>query len=276
MIELAPGNKQGLALSGPLIVGSGGAGYGDAWPPHLTPGLFGALVTPPVTLAARKGTPQPRLAELPAGFLLATGGQNPGCTRIIAQYAKLWPRLGIPVLVALGGPATDWPELAARFEEQALPAGFELVLAPEDPLDTRMLTTRLAAVRRATTLPLLARLPDSLAEHVAVTCASSGMDALVIGTPPLATQVTPAGAWIEAPIAGPTAFPFTLRALRAVAKLALGLPLVASGGLYAGEDVARCLESGAVAVQVRSLLWSDPLAAARLAAALRSGQESQI
>ena len=73
------------------------------------------------------------------------------------------------------------------------------------------------------------------------------------------------GALVEGPAAGPIAFPFTLHALRAVAALALGLPLVAAGGITRLEDVRLCFEAGAMAVQVRSLLWTDPGAAARLA-----------
>jgi dihydroorotate dehydrogenase len=60
-----------------------------------------------------------------------------------------------------------------------------------------------------------------------------------------------------------------LRALRAVARLGIGLPLVAAGGIYRADDARLCLELGAVAVQVRGLVWSDPAAAARLAAELR-------
>jgi dihydroorotate dehydrogenase len=50
----------------------------------------------------------------------------------------------------------------------------------------------------------------------------------------------------------------------------LGLPLIAAGGICRLEDAQMCFEAGAVAVQVRSLLWIDPGAAAGLAAALLS------
>ena len=73
---------------------------------------------------------------------------------------------------------------------------------------------------------------------------------------------------MEGPIAGPAAFPFTLCALRAVAGLSLGLPLIASGGICRAEDAERCFNARAVAVQIRSLLWTDPAAAVRLAEGL--------
>jgi dihydroorotate dehydrogenase len=76
------------------------------------------------------------------------------------------------------------------------------------------------------------------------------------------------GALVEGPIAGPAAFPFTLRALRAVAALNLGLPLIAAGGICRAEDAERCFDAGAIAVQIRSLLWTDPAAAVRMAEGL--------
>jgi NAD(P)H-dependent flavin oxidoreductase YrpB (nitropropane dioxygenase family) len=49
-----------------------------------------------------------------------------------------------------------------------------------------------------------------------------------------------------------------------VVTLDLGVPLVAAGGITRPEDVRYCLEAGAVAVQVRSLLWTDPAAVLEL------------
>ena len=73
------------------------------------------------------------------------------------------------------------------------------------------------------------------------------------------------GALVEGLAAGPATFPFTLYALHALVSLDLGLPLIASGGIGSPEAVALCFEAGAVAIQVRSLLWTDPAAAVRLA-----------
>ena len=127
----------------------------------------------------------------------------------------------------------------------------------------------IGAVRRATTLPLLVKLPTSRAVALASTCASAGADALVIGSAPMAAGLAADGALVEGPVAGPVAFPFTLYGLRAVAALELGLPLVAAGGICRPEDAELCFAAGAAAVQVRSVLWTDPAAAARLAEVVR-------
>lgn len=263
MIELAPHNKQGLTLASPLLVGSGAVGYGDTWPEGIPPARFGALVTPPISRRPRRGQTAPRLAELPGGFLLATGDHNPGYRRVLQDYDHAWRRLGIPVIVALAASVPeDWERLAAGLEEESGAAGVELQLP--HIAHRNEAATWIGAVRRACTLPLLVKLPTARAVALASTCASAGADALVIGAAPLATGDAPDGAPVDGPVAGPLAFPFTRHALRAVTRLDLGLPLVAAGGITQAEDVRRCLEEGAIAVQLRSLLWIDPAATARL------------
>ena len=128
------------------------------------------------------------------------------------------------------------------------------------------MNTWVSTVRRATTLPLLVKLPSAQSTALARAATQAGADALVIGAPPLASApAMSGGALVEGPIAGPAALPFTLRALRAVAALSLGLPLIVAGGICRPEDIERCFDAGAVAVQIRSLLWTDPAAAMRLA-----------
>jgi dihydroorotate dehydrogenase (NAD+) catalytic subunit len=267
-IELVPANKIGLRLASPLIAGSGAAGFGEAWPPGVRPEMFGALVTAPISVRPQRGQAPPRLAEVPGGYLLATADHNPGYGRVVRDHRAAWARAGIPVVAALAGSApADWARLAAHLEEETAIAGLELALPGGAGASDA--SAWVSAVRRASTLPLLARLPDAVAEELAAACAEAGADALVIGTPPIATHPTGDGPLVEAPLGGPAALPFTLRALRAVARLGIGLPLVAAGGIYRADNARLCLELGAVAVQVRGLVWSDPAATARLAAELR-------
>lgn len=269
-IELAPANKRGLHLESPLIAGSGAVGYGDTWPPGLRPTGFGAVVTAPISMRPRKGAGQPRLAELPAGFLLATGDHNPGFRGVVTRQASVWRRLGVPVLLCLiGGDPGDRAWMAARLEEEETwVAGIELPLSEDANLGEA--SAAISAVRHATTLPLLVRLPATRAAHLAEACVVAGADALAVGTPPPVVYPAEDGILLEGPLAGPAALPFTLRALRGVAALGLGVPLVAAGGIYDLEDVALCLDLGAAAVQIRSLVWIDPAAASRLAAGVRS------
>ena len=264
MLDLAPNNKRGLALHSPIMVGSGGAGNGDCWAAGLTPDMFAAVVTHPVTLRPRRGRPAPRLAELPAGFALDAGVHNPGFRRLMDQHRSQWRRLGVPLIVSLAeGEPGDRAWMAERLEEEPTVAGVELPV--KEDVNLGELSAAIAAVRRVTTLPLLVKLPSTRAAHLAKACVVAGADALVIGGPPPALYPTREGALLEGPVGGPIALPFTLRALQKVAALDLETPLIASGGIHRVDDVKLCLEMGAVAVQIRSLLWTDPSAARALA-----------
>ncbi len=273
-IDLAPHNKRGLVLDSPLIAGCGAFGYGDAWPPGLNPSDFGAIVTASITQRPRKGTEQPRLAELPSGFLLVTGDHNPGWRGVITRQSALWRRLGIPVLLSLaGGDPGDRAWMAAHLEEDeaglsAAVAGIELPVAEDATLSE--VSAFVSAVRHATTLPLLIKLPATRAPYLAEACQIAGADALVVGTPPAVVYPAEDGSLLEGPLAGPGALPFTLRGLRRLAALRLDIPLIASGGIYDLDDVALCFDLGAVAVQIRSLVWTDPAAARRLSEGVRA------
>jgi len=274
LIELAPHNKRGLALDSPLMAGCGSVGYGDSWPPELSSNLFGAVVTAPLSVRPRKGATHPRLAELPAGFLFSTGDHNPGFRRVIKRQTSLWRRTQTPLILTLvGGAPGDRAWMAVRLDEADLGVdGIELPV-PED-VNLGEASAFISAVRHVTTLPLLVKLPATRAAHLAKSCVVAGADALVVGTPPPAVYPAEDDVLLEAPIAGPIAFPFTLRALRRVAALDLGAPLIATGGIHTLDDVALCLDEGADAVQIRSLIWTDPLAAKHLALSVHTLVES--
>ncbi len=270
LIELAPNNKRGLALDSPLMAGCGAVGYADSWPPDLSAAHFGAVVTAPLSVRPRKGASHPRVAELPAGFLFTTGDHNPGFRRVLQRQAALWRRLQTPLIVTLvGGDPGDRAWMAERLDEAEVGVdGIELPV-PED-VNLGEASAFISAVRHATTLPILVKLPATRAAHLAGSCIVAGADALVVGAPPPAVYPMEDGVLLEAPIAGPVAFPFTLRALRRLAALDLGVPLIAAGGIHTLDDVALCLDEGAVAVQIRSLVWTDPAAAKRLALGART------
>lgn len=269
MIELAPNSKTGLALRSPFILGSGAIGWGEAWPPGVKPEWFGAFVTPPLTLQAKRGNPGPRLAEIAGGFILNTGDHNPGLRRVFRDDVERWDALNLPVIVALSGSAPeDWLRLGERLED-ILIAGVEAQLpADATPYEAG---NWIANLKRGCQLPVLAKVRAEQAGPLAQACANAGADALVVAAPPIGAapplgwRAAPGGeadgerpTFVEGSVGGPAALPFTLRALAAVAELSLGLPIVAAGGITTAEDVNWCLRLGADAVQLRSALWTAP------------------
>lgn len=272
MIELAPRHKTGLNLPSPLMLASGCCGYGDAYSPLVNLAAFGAIVTGPITLRPRRGTAQPRLVETAAGFLLNTGGQNPGVRKILQLYSKIWARLAVSLIAHL---PVDEPEALMRTaralsgardpQDNPALAAIELGLpAGATPQET---TTWLQAVQEECELPLLVKLPLGASLELAEAAAQAAADALVIGAPPLGTAYSAAhGRRITGHLYGPALHSLALHNLQQVAAV-VDLPLIAVGGIHRGIDVQAFLDAGAVAVQLDSLIFIDPRQAEAIALA---------
>lgn len=274
MIELAPQSKVGLALSNPVMIAAGCGGYGPNYQPLLDLPSFGALVTNPITLRPRRGPVQPRLVETTAGFVLATGDQNPGVKKVLQQYGPAWSRLGLPVIAHLPADEPDNLRRTARALCSAEPGMGGLVAALElgvpltaTPQDARRW---LRAIQADCLLPVLVKLPLVAAEIMAEMVVAAGGDALVIGAPPLAAAVAPGtGQVVHGCLYGPALHALALAQLHLIRQL-VDVPLVAAGGIHSPADARAFLAAGAAAVQIDSLLFINPQAAGRIAASFQS------
>ena len=272
MIELALHHKIGLSLAHPIMIASGCCGYGEAYQGLLDLSLFSALVTQPITLRPQRVTPYPRLAETKAGFVLNTGLQNPGVRKVIQQHRKSWFRLETPLVAHLPADEPDdlrrtAQALAGLRTPQGHPAlaAFELGLpATAGPPDV---SHWLGAMREGTELPLLVKVPLGAAPELAEAAAKAAADALVVGAPPVgAAVVGPSKQILAGRLYGPAIHSLALAELRRVAAQ-VDLPLIAVGGIHSLADAQQFLEAGAAAVQLDSLLFIDPRAAAAIAGA---------
>ncbi len=255
MIELAPDHKIGLCLSNPLMPAAGCFGYGVEYAGLMDVARLGAIVTNPVTLRPRKGAAQPRLVELSDGFVLNTGGQNPGVRQVIRRYAGHWRRLPVPVIVHL---AADAPEAIGRTAHALATTGAVAALEAELPDGvTAAHAARLLAAACDSELPILVRLPLCDAGDLAVVCVEAGADALVVAAPPTAAARHPSGKLLTGRLYGRAVHALVLPVLEQVRAL-VDVPLVACGGVHSPADVHVFLDAGAAAVQVDSVLFRDP------------------
>ena len=275
MIELAPNHKTGLNLTNPVMIASGCCGFGHVHERLIDISVFGAVVTQSVTLRPRRGPAQPRLVETRAGFVLAVGDQNPGVKKVIKQYGQRWSRSDVPIIAHLPADEPDDLRRTARALSNALIrqgqtalTGLELGLpheaVPQDVEDW------VWAIREGSELPLLVKLPlGGTCRDLAEAAANSHADALVAGTPPLATAISPdQGLPVTGLLYGPALHSLALHDLRSLTDL--DLPLVAAGGIHTLAGAQAFFEMGATAVQLDSLLFIDPRAAYEIAQAFQS------
>ncbi|NLX10448.1 MAG: dihydroorotate dehydrogenase [Chloroflexi bacterium] len=258
MIEITRTGKNPLVIDNPVMPAAGIFGYdGSAYSELIDLSKLGALVTNPITWRGRRVARGPRLVSLPAGVLVHTGLPNPGLPRVVEQYGTRWKRGLLPVIVHI---VATTPEDVVRcadvLDRCDGVAAIELGLHDQStPADVE---TMIGAVLDHTQLALLVRLPLYTAVGLARAASDAGAGALVVAAPPRGTARDPlTGVLAGGRLYGPW---LKAQALRAVGQIApiVEVPVIGSGGIHSPDDARDFLEAGAVAVQVDTLVWTQP------------------
>ena len=269
-VELAPGHKIGLPLTGPVMLAAGSIGYGEARHRELETGRFGGVVVGPFTRRSRGGSPPPRLAETLGGLVRRAGLQNRGISAAVRRYGRLWPRLGCPVISQVAdSEVQEAAETVGRLSVADGIAGIELLCQPET--SEREIGRLLEVLLMETDLPVLVKLPLARAAALAPVAIESGAAGVVVGSPPIGAGMRAGGQTVKGEMFGPGVFPMMLAALLEVKALGLTGSLIACGGVHTQKQARDCLQAGADALQLDSLVWVEPSAAVALAVSLNSG-----
>jgi dihydroorotate dehydrogenase (NAD+) catalytic subunit len=242
-----------------------------------------AFVTKTVTPFRREGNAPPRIAETDAWMLNSIGLQNPGIEAWCAESLPALRALEVPLWVSVGGfSAHDYALVCERLDEVDVVEVVELNLscpnvdeAPESSAEL------VAAARRATTKPLYAKLSPATSDiaESARAVADAGADGLSLvntirGLALDARTLRPKLALGSGGASGPALRPLALHCVYACAR-AVDLPIVGMGGVTSGGDALAFVAAGASAVALGTVLFSNPLAPARVRAELAAELESR-
>jgi dihydroorotate dehydrogenase (NAD+) catalytic subunit len=273
-VELAPRCKRGLLLANPVMAASGTFGYGLEMAKELDIQRLGAIVCKGTTLRRRRGNPQPRTVETPAGMLNSIGLQNMGVEALIRDIAPIWATWRVPVVVNIAGESIEeYARLARRLDGVAGVSGLELNIScpnvatgMEFGSSPQMAGAVTAAVKRETTLPVIVKLTPNVSDIVSVAraAADAGADALtLINTfPAMAIDVKsrrPALGWAFGGLSGPALKPIALRLVYQTAA-AVDVPVIGCGGIMTALDAMEYIMAGATAVQVGTATFINPRA----------------
>ena len=268
---------RGLRLRSPLLAASGTFGYGfDA--PLIERAALGAMISKGTTLVPRSGNRPVRIAETPSGMLNAIGLENPGVDHVVEIYAPRWAGWELPVIVNVAGESVEeYVACARRLSEAPGIAGLELNISCPNVeagmqfgTDSRLAGELTAVVRAATHLPLLVKLTPNVTdlaviaravEHAGADCISAvntfvGMRIDIHHRRPVLDRITGG-------LSGPAIRPLALRAVWEVAA-AVAIPVVGVGGIETAEDALEFLLAGAAAVQLGTVNYVYPRAAAQV------------
>lgn len=273
-VDLAPGHKVGLPLQNPVMTASGTFSNGLEFAAHWDINQLGSIVSKGTTLRPRRGNPQPRTAETPAGMLNSIGLQNIGVEALIRDVAPLWSTWRVPVVVNIAGEsAEEFAALAARLDGVSGVAALELNLSCPNiaggldfSTDPELTARVVASVARETTLPLLAKLTPNVTDirEVALAAQEAGASALTLINTVLGAQIDvetrrPTLASVFGGLSGPAIRPIALRIVYEVAGVAR-IPIVGCGGITCGRDAVEFLMAGATTVQVGTATYQNPRA----------------
>jgi dihydroorotate dehydrogenase (NAD+) catalytic subunit len=275
-VDLAPKNKRGLKLANPVMTASGTFGYGEEYSRLFDIQKLGAIICKGTTLAPREGNPQPRLLETPGGVINSIGLQNIGVKALIKEKAPVWASWRVPVIVNIAGDTVEeYAELAKMLDGVKGVSGIEVniscpnvkagcALFGASPDGAAAVT---AAVRAATSLPVIVKLTPNTGDicGVAEAVAGAGADAvsLINSIKAMAIDISarrPVLSNITAGLSGPAIKPLALALVYEVAEV-VDIPVIGLGGIASAADALEFLMVGASAVQVGSASFRNPRAA---------------
>lgn len=274
MVELA-----GLKLKNPVLVASGTFGYGKEFADYLDLNKLGGLITKSVSLKAKEGNPPPRIVETPSGMINSIGLQNEGLEAFIKNAIPFLAKLEIPVIVNIAGDTIEeYAELAKQLGKEKTVKGLEVnISCPNvkkggmafgiDPTATKEV---ISAVRKATTLPIIAKLSPNVTDITltAKAAENAGANAIslintVVG---MAIDIETRRSRIGRPtggLSGPAIRPIAVRMVYEASK-AVKIPVIGIGGIMTGSDAIEFFIAGASAVEVGTANFVDTAAPLRI------------
>jgi len=274
-VQLAPQNKKGLPLTNPVMTASGTFGYGMEYEHLFNIQKLGAIVCKGTTLEPRDGNPQPRLAETAYGMLNSIGLQNIGVDALIKDKTPAWAGWQVPVIVNIAGRTIDdYGVLATKLDKVAGVAGLEVNIScpnvkaggAEFGANPESAAKVTAAVRKATSLPVIVKLTPNTGEIVQIAQAvvAAGADALCLIN-------TVKGMSIDVKthkpllgngyggLSGPAIKPVALFIVYEVFKV-VNIPIIGCGGITNATDAIEFLMAGASGIQVGTASFVNPRA----------------
>lgn len=267
-----------LKLKNPVLIASGTCGYGEELANWMDLSSLGAVVTKTVTRQPRAGNPSPRTCETPSGMLNAIGLQNVGVERFIAEKLPYLHALGVSLIVNIAGETVeDFADMARYFNGKNGVHALELNISCPNvahgldfATDPQQAKEVVAAVREATTLPLIVKLSPNVTDirPIAVAAQEGGADALsmtntFIGMAIDIERRRPVISNLTGGLSGPAIKPLSLLAVYRCTQT-VDIPIIGIGGIRSAADAIEYLLAGASAVQVGTATFVQPDAAARV------------
>ena len=277
-------NLCGVTLKNPVIGASGTVGFGREFNELYDVGMVGGISTKGMTMEARLGNPTPRIAESRGVILNAVGLQNPGVDHFIAHDLEWLKSTGTAVIANVAGKSLDdYKAICEKLDglvdmvelniscPNVKSGGMAFGIKPESVEEV----TRVAK-SGLTKTPLMVKLSPNV-ESIATNARAAengGADAvsLINTLTGMAIDIErrkPIIANNTGGVSGAGVKPIAVRMVYEASQ-AVKIPVVGMGGITCAEDAIEFLMAGAVAVQVGTANFTDPMAMPKIIAGLNA------
>lgn len=265
----------GIKLKNPVLTASGTFGYGEEYAEFVDLNRLGGVIVKGVSLNPIRGNPLPRIWETPSGMLNAIGLENPGVDEFLNQKLPYLRKFDTAVIVnVFGYSIEEYVGVVERLDDASGVSGLEVnISCPNVKAGGIMFGTNvkaafelLSAVRRATRLPVIAKLSPNVTDitEFARAARDAGCDGLSLINTLLGMAIDvrcrkPRLANRTGGLSGPAIRPVAVRMVWQTAN-AVPLPIIGMGGIVTGEDALEFILAGASAVAVGTANFIDPRA----------------
>ena len=274
-----------LPLKNPLVAASGCFGYGLEYADVVDLSTLGGVAVKGLFLEAREGHSPQRIVETPSGMLNAIGLQGIGVRAFVDDKLPALRERGATVIVNICGTTIDeYAELARILSDADGVAALELNISCPNikeggisfGCDLSGTHAVVAAVRKATDLPIVPKLTPNVTDVTAFARASeeAGADGVSLVNTFLAMAIDvdtrrPKLSNVVGGLSGPAIRPIAVRMVHQC-RQAVRIPIMGMGGIMTADDVVEFMIAGADAVQIGTANFVDPFIWPKLLAGLTS------
>lgn len=263
-----------MVMRNPVTTGSGTFGFGSETADLVDLSKLGAVTVKATTREPRRGNAPARIAETPSGILNAIGLQNGGIENYLAEKAPYLRRFDVPVIVNVPGEdPDDFAYVARRLTDAGAADAIELNISCPNvshgldyATDPRLTAQVVDAVRRVTTLPVIAKLSPNVADirPIAKAAQDAGADGLSLVNTLIGTAIDIRKrrfrlANVTGGLSGPAIKPVALLHVWRAASV-VRIPIIGMGGICTADDAVEFLLAGATAVAVGTANFINPAA----------------
>ena len=268
----------GVDFANPLIAASGTFGFGREYGEFYPLSALGGISCKGITLKRRDGNPPPRIAETPSGILNAVGLQNPGVDAFISDDLP-WLRQQNTVVIAniAGNTVEEYCQMAEKLSGTDVDMIELNISCPNVKSGGVQFGTSCESVgnitgevRRFCKKPLIVKLSPNVTDiaSIAQSAEASGADAVSLINTLTGMRIDinsrrPIIRNNTGGLSGAAVFPVAVRMVWQVSN-AVNIPVIGMGGISTWEDAVEMLIAGATALQIGTVLFSDPYAPVKI------------